>query len=123
MPQTSASVSFEIYPSNQGSNAEYDSKERRISWVVRKLVGGTEWNLKAKINLASPLNNNINNNCVLNPRLLIGAISCTFEIPMYNLSKMQVQYLRIADQSKTSNPQRWVRYLTQSNSYVCRMTS
>ena len=48
--------------------------------------------------------------------------SMTFEIPMYNLSSLQIKYLRIEETTKNSNPpHRWVRYITQSSSYVCRL--
>ena len=40
---------------------------------------------------------------------------------MYNVSNLAVRYLRIAEQGKAYNPYRWVRYVTQSNSYVCRI--
>lgn len=36
-------------------------------------------------------------------------------------SFMQVKYLQIAKKSKTYNPYRWVRYVTQANSYVARI--
>jgi AP-4 complex subunit mu-1 len=50
----------------------------------------------------------------------IGPISMNFEIPMYNVSNLQVKYLKIASTTKNYNPYRWVRYVTQSSSYVCR---
>jgi AP-4 complex subunit mu-1 len=52
----------------------------------------------------------------------VGPISMNFEIPMYNVSRLQVQYLKIANplNKKNYNPYRWVRYVTQSSSYVCR---
>lgn len=34
---------------------------------------------------------------------------------------LQVRYLQIAKKSKTYNPYRWVRYVTQANSYVARL--
>lgn len=34
---------------------------------------------------------------------------------------VQVRYLQIAKKSKTYNPYRWVRYVTQANSYVARL--
>jgi AP-4 complex subunit mu-1 len=37
---------------------------------------------------------------------------------MYNPSNLQVRYLRIAE---SYNPFRWVRYVTRSSSYVCRI--
>ncbi|KAL5992662.1 AP-4 complex subunit mu [Asimina triloba] len=50
-----------------------------------------------------------------------GPVSMTFTIPMYNASRLQVRYLQIAKKSKTHNPHRWVRYVTQANSYVARL--
>jgi hypothetical protein len=50
----------------------------------------------------------------------IGPVSLSFEIPMYNVSNLQVKYLRIAEASQNYNPYRWVRYVTRSSSYVCR---
>lgn len=34
---------------------------------------------------------------------------------------VQVRYLQIAKKSRTYNPYRWVRYVTQANSYVARI--
>ncbi len=38
-----------------------------------------------------------------------------------NPSHTQVRYLRISEQHKSYNPYRWVRYVTQASSYVCRV--
>jgi AP-4 complex subunit mu-1 len=51
----------------------------------------------------------------------IGPVSMSFEIPMYNVSNLQVRYLRISEQQKSYNPYRWVRYVTQASSFVCRV--
>ncbi|ETW35967.1 hypothetical protein PFTANZ_03327, partial [Plasmodium falciparum Tanzania (2000708)] len=50
-----------------------------------------------------------------------GPIYILFEIPMFNLSKLRIKYLRIIENYKTSNTHRWVRYITQSSSYVYRL--
>jgi len=47
-----------------------------------------------------------------------------FTIPMYNVSNLSVKYLRIEEtgpSSEKSTPHRWVRYITQSKSYVTRL--
>lgn len=44
-----------------------------------------------------------------------------FEIPMYNISNLQVRYLRIMEEAKSYNPYRWVRYVARSSSYICRL--
>jgi len=46
----------------------------------------------------------------------------TFEIPMYNVSGLQIKYLRIEETQKAPTPpQRWVRYITQASAYSCRL--
>lgn len=40
---------------------------------------------------------------------------------MFFYALLQVKYLQIAKKTKTSNPYRWVRYVTQANSYVARI--
>ena len=82
-------------------------------WQIKKFQGQTEHQLVAKLALESP--------CTVAMRKEVGPIAMSFEIPMYNVSKLQVRYLRIAEQHKTYNPYRWVRYVTQSNSYVIRL--
>ena len=49
----------------------------------------------------------------------IGPIGMQFEIPMLNVSNLNVKLLKFADPSKAP-PKRWVRYVTQASSYVCR---
>ena len=53
----------------------------------------------------------------------IGPVSMGFEVPMYNVSNLQVRYLRISETHKSYNPYRWVRYITQSSSYVSRVAN
>ena len=55
-----------------------------------------------------------------------------FTIPMFNVSRVGVRYLQIGGgssgggagagaQGKGKGPHRWVRYVTKSSSYVCRV--
>ncbi|RYR49140.1 hypothetical protein Ahy_A07g035459 isoform B [Arachis hypogaea] len=48
-----------------------------------------------------------------------GPVSMTFDIPIYHALRLQV--LQIAKKSKAHNPYRWVRYVTQANSYVAHI--
>jgi AP-4 complex subunit mu-1 len=88
-----------------------------INFNIKKLNGNQEMYLKFKINW------NISN--LINS---IGPINCSFEIPMYSVSGLQVKYLRISDGRSgglspggaAAGPFRWVRYVTQSNSYQYR---
>jgi len=85
----------------------------KLLWTMRKFPGGTEQTMKAKMILNTTVTTAI--------RQQLGPINMTFEIPMYNVSSLQVRYLRVADNMVGYTPYRWVRYVTQSNSYVCRM--
>ena len=95
-----------------GQSAEFDSKERQVVWVIKKFQGGTEHMLRTRITLGQPSGSTL--------RKELGPISATFEIPMYNVSNLQVKYLKIAETS-SSKAHRWVRYVTTSSSYVCRL--
>lgn len=91
---------------------DYDAVAKKITWQVKKFQGGSEHAFRAKLALSSV--------CTAATKKEIGPVTLTFEIPMYNVSNLQVKYLRIAQQNKGYNPYRWVRYVTRSSSYVCR---
>jgi AP-4 complex subunit mu-1 len=100
--------------SGGGGGAESGSESQPcVVWTLKKFPGNTEQCVRVRVTLkepAGPLT-----------RKEVGPISLAFEVPMYNVSNLQVKYLRIADQGKAYNPYRWVRYVTQSSSYVCRV--
>jgi AP-4 complex subunit mu-1 len=73
-------------------------------WTIKKFQGGHEHTIVAKITLKNPT--------ATECRKEIGPISMNFEIPMYNVSNLQVKYLKIASTQKNYNPYRWVRYVT-----------
>ena len=102
---------------NSGSAAEYVTSggESKIVWSTKKFPGSTEQTLKIKVTLerGKTLTSGI--------RREIGPVNMNFEIPMFNVSNLNVRYLRIAENMPGYAPYRWVRYVTQSYSYVCRM--
>jgi len=112
VPKTTSSAVCDLGIGVVGQSAEYDAKERKVLWKIKKFKGGTEQTLRAKITLSSAHTTTV--------RKEIGPISMQFEIPMYNPSNLQVRYLRILE-NKNYNPYRWVRYVTRSQSYVCRL--
>uniref|UniRef100_A0A7S2NIW1 MHD domain-containing protein n=1 Tax=Zooxanthella nutricula TaxID=1333877 RepID=A0A7S2NIW1_9DINO len=113
LPKGTASVSNEL-GSATGQSAEYLPADHKLIWNIKKFQGGTECTLKSRVTLSSPISN------TSNVKKEVGPVSLTFEVPMYNVSNLQVRYLRIAERHKSYNPCRWVRYVTQSSSYVCR---
>ncbi|KAL3504864.1 hypothetical protein ACH5RR_034705 [Cinchona calisaya] len=112
LPKYTTRVSFELEPGAVGQTTDFKESNKRLEWSLKKILGGSEHTLRAKLTFSQELHGNITKEA--------GPVSMTFTIPMYNPSRLQVKYLQIAKKSKT-NPYRWVRYVTQANSYVARL--
>ncbi len=97
-----------------GCTVEYNATDKKVYWCIKKFAGGSEMSLRVKITLDSLV--------TAAHKREVGPINMMFDIPMYNVSHLQVQYLRISETHKSYNPYRWVRYITQSSSYVCRLS-
>jgi len=114
LPRSTVAANCTIANSRPGvASAEYVAQDRKITWNIKKFPGATEQTMRAKVTL--------NTACTTQIRKEIGPVSMNFEIPMYNVSNLQVRYLRIAEAIPGYTPYRWVRYVTQSSSYICRM--
>ncbi len=115
LPQSTTVATCNVVssPGANGVTAEYISHEKKLLWTLKKFPGCTEQTMRAKVTLSGP--------CTSQIRREIGPINMNFEIPMYNVSSLQVRYLRIAENMPGYAPYRWVRYVTQSSSYVCRL--
>lgn len=113
LPTYTSRVSFELEPGSVGQTTDFKESNKKLEWNLKKIVGGSEHTLRAKLTFSQESHGNITKEA--------GPVSMTFTIPMYNASKLQVKYLQIAKKSKTYNPYRWVRYVTQANSYVARI--
>ncbi|KAI8003998.1 AP-4 complex subunit mu [Camellia lanceoleosa] len=113
LPMYTSRVSFELEPEAFGQTTDFKESNKKIEWSLKKIVGGSEHTLRAKLTFSQESHGNITKEA--------GPVSMTFTIPMYNTSRLQVKYLQIAKKSKTCNPYRWVRYVTQASSYVARI--
>jgi AP-4 complex subunit mu-1 len=103
-----------MYTSNYRikTNWDYNQNEKMCYWKINKFLGGAEQMLVVKMTLTQQKAGQY--------RKELGPISMTFEIPMYNVSKLQVKYLKINSPDKNYNGLKWVRYVTQASSYVAR---
>ncbi|CAD5177821.1 unnamed protein product, partial [Musa acuminata subsp. malaccensis] len=107
-------VSFELESGAVGQTADFKEGAKRLEWFLQ-IVGGSEHTLRAKLTFSQESHGR-------NIAREAGPVNMNFTIPMYNASKFQqVRYLQIAKKSPSYNPYRWVRYVTQSNSYVARL--
>jgi len=113
VPKLTANVHNELAKGNVGQKVDYNSSTKMVEWTIKKFQGGVEHQLRTSITLQTTAN-------TYSAKKEIGPISMNFEIPMFNLSNLQIKYLRIEDNQKSGTPFRWVRYVTQSSSYVCR---
>nr|KYP47257.1 AP-4 complex subunit mu-1 [Cajanus cajan] len=113
LPKCTSRVSFELEPGAVGQTTDFKEANKRLEWSLKKIVGGSEHTLRAKLTFSQESHVNITKES--------GPVSMTFTIPMYNASRLQVKYLQIAKKSATHEPYRWVRYVTQANSYVARL--
>ena len=135
VPKATTNVSVELRSGTASGGAanqtyEYKSAEKQVMWLIKKFNGLTEHICKARISFSQESPANI--------RKAIGPISMNFEIPMYAthvpqllahhtphrryiVSGLNIRFLRIEERSKSYNPSRWVRNITQANSYICRV--
>nr|AFK35157.1 unknown [Lotus japonicus] len=113
LPKCTTRVSFELEPGAVGQTTDFKEANKRLEWSLKKITGGSEHTLRAKLAFSQEIHGNITKES--------GPVSMTFTIPMYNTSQLQVKYLQISKKSGTHEPYRWVRFVTQANSYVARI--
>ena len=90
------------------------ANEKCCYWKINKFQGGGEFNLITKITVSNSKSEEV--------RKELGPISLQFEIPSYNISKIQVKELKILTNDKNYKALKWVRNVTQANSYVVRIS-
>merc|ERR1711907_433209 len=90
-------------------------REKKITWTLKKVQGGSEHIVVARVSL--------NSQSSVSLKKEFGPVSLQFNLPLFNSSRLQVKYLQILNQSaeKGQNPARWIRYMTESSSYICRI--
>ncbi|XWS21029.1 hypothetical protein CRYUN_Cryun30bG0020100 [Craigia yunnanensis] len=107
VPTYTTRVSLELEPGAVGNSTDSKESSKRLEWGLKKIVGGSEHTLGAKLTFAQEPHGNITKEA--------GPVCMIFTIPMFNASRLQVKYLQIEKKSSTYNPYRWVRYVTQAN--------
>jgi len=113
LPEKLGSVSAQLPVDADGESTEYKGPEKCMYWFIKKFAAITEHSMRIKIVLDSKAD-------ISACSKEIGPMSLLFEIPMFNCSGLAVKYLRVNESGRDTKPNRWVRYITQSASYVCR---
>lgn len=114
VPKTTQNVYFDIGQKKLGQKTEYVASEKCCYWKIAKFQGGGEFNLITKITVSNSKSEEV--------RKELGPISLHFEIPSYNISKIQVKELKILTNDRNYKASKWVRNVTQANSYVVRIS-
>lgn len=112
VPKSTQSVYFDVGNKKTGIKTEYIANEKCCYWSISKFQGGSEFNLTTKITLTSKGED---------IKKELGPITLHFEIPSYNISKIQVKELKILSSEKNYKALKWIRIVTQANSYVIRI--
>ncbi|KAK1882484.1 AP-4 complex subunit mu-1 [Dissostichus eleginoides] len=98
-------------PVPKGSSAELKLQSRSIEWTIPRFPGGTQLSALFKVEVPG-----------LSPSSLmeVGPMVLNFELPKLTVSGLQVRFLRLSP-VQPGPAQRWVRYVTHSDSYILRI--
>ncbi|RIA81009.1 Mu homology domain-containing protein [Glomus cerebriforme] len=113
LPRITQSVSKENMDGSDNQSFQYDDQIKNAIWTVNNLRGGTAQLIKIKITGATSFSAAAD--------LEVGPIILEFDIPNYTCSNIQIRRLKVYEKNKSIPPQRWIRYFTISESYVCRV--
>ena len=114
VPKSTTSLGVELGVGASSQTHEYRAQDRFVTWTIPKFQGATEHVVKIRFSTSAPIN--------AATRKEIGPISMNFEVPMHSVCGLGIKSLRLEERSQSYNPQRWVRNITQANSYIFRMS-
>ncbi|KAK4483933.1 hypothetical protein RD792_011142, partial [Penstemon davidsonii] len=83
LPSCTTRVNFELESGIVGQTADFKESNKKLEWNMKKIVGGSEHTLRAKLIFSQEWHGNITKEA--------GPVSMTFTIPMYNPSRLQVK--------------------------------
>lgn len=113
VPDTVSSVYPEVQKESKGQKASYNDSDKTVEWKIEQFKGESEHTLETRISLNKEM-------ASIQIRRDIGPIKMSFEINQVHASSLKVKSLLIEGTEK-ENPNKWVRYITTSNSYVSRV--
>ncbi|CDR94027.1 hypothetical protein, conserved [Babesia bigemina] len=112
VPRATSDATLSVMPPDAGTTSEYRASEHALLWTIKRFRGGTGMSFKAALNFA-PQAASVS-------RREFGPINVAFEVPKYCVSNVHVRYMRVMQPQSSAQTYRWVRYITLSNSYLCR---
>ena len=113
VPESVSSVYPDLPKDAKDQKVSYKENEKTVEWKVEQFKGESEHTLNVKISLSKEVG-------MYQIRREIGPIKMNFEINQLNVSSLKIKNLLIEGTEK-EKPNKWVRYITTSNSYVSRI--
>ncbi|XP_054028981.1 AP-4 complex subunit mu-1 isoform X3 [Dryobates pubescens] len=108
VPKGVSSLAQEL--SSPEQTAELQPGTKSLCWSIPRCQGGSQLAATFKMAVPGP-----------GALLELGPAALSFELPGATCSGLRVRFLRAPGGGPGGAPQRWVRYLTHSDSYVLRL--
>ncbi|XP_076025330.1 AP-4 complex subunit mu-1 isoform X2 [Genypterus blacodes] len=109
VPKGSLSLSQEL--SSPDQSAELKVQSRAVIWNIPRFTGGTQLSALFKVEVP----------CLSSASMLeVGPVGLSFELPKFTATGLQIRFLRLSP-VQPGPSQRWVRYVTHSDSYTIRI--
>ncbi|XP_049894951.1 AP-4 complex subunit mu-1 isoform X1 [Epinephelus moara] len=109
VPKGSVSLSQEL--SSPDQSAELKLQSRAIDWKIPRFTGGTQLSALFKLEVSGLSSASM---------LEVGPVGLSFELPKLTATGLQIRFLRLSP-VQPGPSQRWVRYVTHSDSYIIRI--
>ncbi|KAK1800710.1 hypothetical protein P4O66_005901, partial [Electrophorus voltai] len=97
--------------SSPEQSAELQPRSKAVLWTIPRFPGGAQLSAVFKVEVPRLSSTSL---------LEVGPISMSFELPKYTCTGLQVRFLRLSP-TQPGLSQRWVRYVTHSDSYTIRI--
>ncbi|KAM3868617.1 AP-4 complex subunit mu-1 [Diretmus argenteus] len=109
VPKGSLSLSQEL--SSPDQSAELKPQSKAIVWQIPRFPGGTQLSALFKLEVPGLSSASM---------LEVGPVGLSFELPKFTATGLQIRFLRLTP-VQPGPSQRWVRYVTHSDSYAIRI--
>uniref|UniRef100_A0A1A7XI15 Adaptor-related protein complex 4, mu 1 subunit n=2 Tax=Iconisemion striatum TaxID=60296 RepID=A0A1A7XI15_9TELE len=109
VPKGCVSLSQEL--SSPDQSAELKLQSRAVVWEVPRFPGGTQLSAIFKLEVPGLTSASM---------LEVGPVGLIFELPKFTATGLQIRFLRLSP-IQPGPLQRWVRYITRSDSYTIRI--
>lgn len=109
IPKGSISLSQEL--SSPDQRGELQARNKAIVWEIPRFPGGSQLSALFKLEVPGLSSASLQE---------VGPVGMCFEVPKYTCTGLQIRFLRFTP-TQPGPLQRWVRYVTHSDSYTIRV--